>query len=337
MMFSCEVPLAVVRVFQGDFVRRCTWIVDRKFVENAWSVGNKMLLTEPISVDELRDLAILETLGLLEEVDEAKFERAFAGLSPDQQAELLDLQSAVAVEIAAAGDEEPDRALRYKVLARLASEIDQDASACGPIASIGERVRAIGSDARSTPGLAPAEADANLMIVVRRMRRSSMIWRAATFVLGSSLIALVVIQQQTTNLSSRLLDLADNNISLKELQGKLDGIGFPENDARLLFDSTTARSVAMAGSTGAGILVIEEAGEAPGHGMMMLFDMPDSTMVRLVAFEPGSTEVPVVLYEGEVGRFSASPIDLQGRSLQGLAFEIREAGTDKVLLKNSLA
>ena len=50
-----------------------------------------MLLTEPISVDELRDLAILETLGLLEEVDEAKFERAFAGLSPDQQAELLDL------------------------------------------------------------------------------------------------------------------------------------------------------------------------------------------------------------------------------------------------------
>ena len=296
-----------------------------------------MLLTEPISLDELRDLAILETLGLLEEVDEAKFERAFAALSPDQQAELLDLQSAVAVEIAAAGDEEPDRALRYKVLARLASEIDQDASACGPIASIGERVRAIGSDARSTPGLAPAEADANLMIVVRRMRRSSMIWRAATFVLGSSLIALVVIQQQTTNLSSRLLDLADNNISLKELQGQLDEIGFPENDARLLFDSTTARSVAMAGSAGAGILVIEEAGEAPGHGMMMLFDMPDSTMVRLVAFEPGSTEVPVVLYEGEVGRFSASPIDLEGRSLQGLAFEIREAGTDKVLLKNSHA
>ena len=84
-------------------------------------------------------------------------------------------------------------------------------------------------------------------------------------------------------------------------------------------------------------LVIEEAGEAPGHGMMMLFDMPDSTMVRLVAFEPGSTEVPVVLYEGEVGRFSASPIDLEGRSVQGLAFEIREAGTDKVLLKNSLA
>lgn len=296
-----------------------------------------MLLTEPISVDELRDLAILETLGLLEEVDEAKFERAFAGLSPDQQAELLDLQSAVAVEIAAAGDEEPDRALRYKVLARLASEIDQDASACGPIASIGERVRAIGSDARTTTGLAPAEADANLMIVVRRMRRSSMIWRAATFVLGSSLIALVVIQQQTTNLSSRLLDLADNNISLKELQGQLDEIGFPENNARLLFDSTTARSVAMAGSTGAGILVIEEAGEAPGHGMMMLFDIPDSTMVRLVTFEPGSTEVPVVLYEGEVGRFSASPIDLEGRSLQGLAFEIREAGTDKVLLKNSLA
>ena len=288
-------------------------------------------------MEELRDLAILETLGLLEEVDEAKFERAFAGLSPDQQAELLDLQSAVAVEIAAAGDEEPDRALRYKVLARLAAEIDQDESACGPIASIGDRVRAIGSDARVTPGLTPAEADANLMIVVRRMRRSSMIWRAAAFVLGSSLIALVVIQQQTASLSARLLDLADNNISLKELQGRLDGIGFPENDARLLFDSSTARSIALSGSTGAGILVIEEAGEAPGHGMMMLFDMPVSTMVRLVVFEPDSPEAPVQLYEGSVGRFSASPIDLQSRSLQGLAFEIREVGTGKVLLASSLA
>ena len=296
-----------------------------------------MLLTEPMALEELRDLAILETLGLLEEVDEAKFERAFAGLSPDQQAELLDLQSAVAVEIAAAGDEEPDRALRYKVLARLAAEIDQDESACGPIASIGDRVRAIGSDARVTPGLTPAEADANLMIVVRRMRRSSMIWRAAAFVLGSSLIALVVIQQQTASLSARLLDLADNNISLKELQGRLDGIGFPENDARLLFDSSTARSIALSGSTGAGILVIEEAGEAPGHGMMMLFDMPVSTMVRLVVFEPDSPEAPVQLYEGSVGRFSASPIDLQSRSLQGLAFEIREVGTGKVLLASSLA
>jgi hypothetical protein len=296
-----------------------------------------MLLMEPMAVDELRDLAILETLGLLEEVDEAKFERAFGGLSPDQQAELLDLQSAVAVEIAAAGDEEPDRALRYKVLARLASEIDQDASACGPIASIGDRVRAIGSDARTASGLGAVESAPESMIDVRRMRRSSMIWRAAAFVLGSSLIALVVIQQQTASLSRGLLDLADNNVSLKELQGRLGGIGFPENDARLLLDSSTARSIALAGSTGAGILVIEEAGEMPGQGMMMLFDMPASTVVRLVAFEPDAPEVPVVLYEGTVGRFSASPIDLQGRSLQGLAFEIREVGTEKVLLRNSLA
>lgn len=295
------------------------------------------MLTEPLAVEELRDLAILETLGLLEEVDEAKFERAFADLTPDQQAELLDLQSAVAVEIAGAGDEEPDRALRYKVLARLASEIDQDASACGPIASIGERVRAIGNDARTGAASAMADSTPESMIDVRRMRRSSLVWRAATFVLGSSLIAMIVIQQQTANLSGRLLDLADNNISLKELQGRLGEIGFPENDARLLFDSSTARSIAMAGSTGAGMLVIEEAGEAPGHGMMLLFDMPASTMIRLVAFEPGSAEVPVLLYEGTVGRFSASPIDLQGRSLQGLAFEIREVDTEKVLLRNSLA
>lgn len=292
-----------------------------------------MLQMESMAVEELRDLAILETLGLLEEVDEARFERAFVDLSPDQQAELLDLQSAVAVEIAGAGDEEPDRALRYKVLARLASEIDHDDSACGPIASIGDRVRAIGSETRGTqePVAAGSPMD------VRRMRRTSMIWRAATFVLGSSLIALVVIQQQTASLSSRLLDLADNNISLKELQGRLGGIGFPEHEARLLLDSSTARSVAMAGGAGAGILLIEEAGETPGQGMMMLFDMPASADVELVAFDSESPGSPVVLFEGTVGRFSASPIDLGGRAIQGLAFEIRERGTGRVLLRSDLA
>ena len=65
-----------------------------------------MNLSEPISLNNLREMAMLEALGLLDSVDESKFEESFGGLSPALQAELLDLQAAVAAEIAAAGDEE---------------------------------------------------------------------------------------------------------------------------------------------------------------------------------------------------------------------------------------
>ena len=112
-----------------------------------------MNLLESIPLNELREMAMLEALGLLDSVDESRFEETFGGLSPAQQAELLDLQAAVSAEIAAAGEEKPDRALRYKVLARLASEIDQDQVACGPIASIGAR-----SQGRSMPSAAKASS-----------------------------------------------------------------------------------------------------------------------------------------------------------------------------------
>ena len=47
-----------------------------------------MNLSEPISLNELREMAMLEALGLLDSVDESKFEESFGDLSPAQQAEL---------------------------------------------------------------------------------------------------------------------------------------------------------------------------------------------------------------------------------------------------------
>jgi hypothetical protein len=185
-----------------------------------------MNLSEPISLNNLREMAMLEALGLLDSVDESKFEESFGGLSPALQAELLDLQAAVAAEIAAAGDEEPDRALRYKVLARLASEIERDEVACGPIASIGSRTRRLAASASKAQGA--AEGEYGGASTEHRLRRSAMIWRAAAFVLGSSLLALVVIQQQSLALSGRILELADSNIAFKGLVEPLAKTAEPE-------------------------------------------------------------------------------------------------------------
>ena len=192
-----------------------------------------MNLSEPISLNELREMAMLEALGLLDSVDESKFEESFGDLSPAQQAELLDLQAAVAAEIAAAGDEEPDRSLRYKVLARLASEIEHDELACGPIASIGSRTRRLAASKNQRE----AEGGFGGVSNEQRLRRSAMIWRAAAFVLGSSLLALVVIQQQSLALSGRILELADSNIAFKGLVERLDENGYPTSEIEPLLRS----------------------------------------------------------------------------------------------------
>ena len=219
-----------------------------------------------ISLNELREMAMLEALGLLDSVDESKFEESFGDLSPAQQAELLDLQAAVAAEIAAAGDEEPDRSLRYKVLARLASEIEHDELACGPIASIGSRTPddlAGLEDINEKRRVASADVSNE-----QRLRRSAMIWRAAAFVLGSSLLALVVIQQQSLALSGRILELADSNIAFKGLVERLDESGYPTSQSNPSFDRRPRRRSRSAGSAGGGacFVIVETAGRDMRHG-----------------------------------------------------------------------
>ena len=81
-------------------------------------------LSEPGEFRDLRDLAIREVVQLLDEHESVRLESSFSGLTPDQQAEILDLQAAVAREINAAGEESPDRSLRYRVLARVAEAIE---------------------------------------------------------------------------------------------------------------------------------------------------------------------------------------------------------------------
>lgn len=292
-----------------------------------------MNLLESIPLNELREMAMLEALGLLDSVDESRFEETFGGLSPAQQAELLDLQAAVSAEIAAAGEEKPDRALRYKVLARLASEIDQEQVACGPIASIGAR-----SQGRSMPSAAKASSvtsDGNgSMMVEHRLRRSAMIWRAAAFVLGSSLLALVVIQQQSLALSGRILELAESNIAFKGLVERLDESGYPTSQFEPLLRSTTQETVAFSGLSGGGacLVIVETAGRDNGTGMVLLFDMPRAQSIELVAIDRDDSAGETTLFSGDVSQFAAASIDLGGRPIKNVRFELRDAETGEVLM-----
>ena len=85
----------------------------------------------------VKDFAMREALGLLEDLESERFEVAFEQMTPDEQAAVLDLQAAVVREVAGAGDETPDRALRYRVLARMTEEMASDPATRGPLATIG--------------------------------------------------------------------------------------------------------------------------------------------------------------------------------------------------------
>ena len=74
---------------------------------------------------DLRGQAVLDALGLLDEVESAQFERAFHDAPPSVQADLRAVQAAVAVDPAFLADGEPSPDLRLKTLARVMTAVEQ--------------------------------------------------------------------------------------------------------------------------------------------------------------------------------------------------------------------
>ena len=92
------------------------------------------------SRDELRELATLEVIGCLDEVESARLERLFEAARPSVQSEVRALQAQIAVEPSLRSAEAVPEDLRLRVLARLATAIEEAERAQAPLASIG-RVR----------------------------------------------------------------------------------------------------------------------------------------------------------------------------------------------------
>lgn len=90
-----------------------------------------------ITRDELLELAIADAMGVLDTVDSARFERAFAAAVPSLQAEVRAMQDRVVADRALLSDELPPASLRLKTLARVASAIEHERAAAAPIATIG--------------------------------------------------------------------------------------------------------------------------------------------------------------------------------------------------------
>lgn len=247
----------------------------------------------------LRDLAIREVVQLLDDHESVELESGFMDLTPDQQAEILDLQAAVAREINAAGDEMPERSLRYRVLARVSEAIENDAEAVAPIASIGRhasrsaRSPIVASDS-TTPRVDVSSVSWGRM-------RTELGWRTAALVFGAALVVLGVMHWRTSDSLDRFERYAIGELPYQDLL---------EQDAsmaafQVLLRSATKKEYSLSAATGHGsarvvyepktnsnmleglVIVDQLAGDTETVQLLILGDDGTETLIGQSDVSPG--------------------------------------------------
>jgi len=161
---------------------------------------------------DLRGQAVLDALGLLDEVESAQFERAFRDAPPSVQADLRAVQAAVAVDPAFLADGEPSPDLRLKTLARVMTAVEQQEVQFAPIAQIGRTsARTERRPVRSIDANELVEQAMELSALrkdVERFTRSSYYWRAAAIALTAALTVALVFEVTTSQLALRITQYA---------------------------------------------------------------------------------------------------------------------------------
>ena len=260
-----------------------------------------------ISREELLELAVADAIGVLDEVDTARFERAFSSAAPSLQAEVRVAQDRVALDRMLLVDEQPPASLRLKTLARVAAAIELEAAGAAPIAMIGpargytaERASA-GASAVAGSDSSPREVidhESREAIVREILERSAMerrppqhLWRAAALFLFAALVVALYFHSEQRAISERMMNFVDGRMSADAVWA----IG----RATAGFDFANARQLKVyeknvpdnAGATGIALRVGSGAG--PGGGSLLVDPANESKLVHAY-FDESSNQICVV-------------------------------------------
>ncbi len=150
-----------------------------------------MTSPEPMTRQELLELAALDALGLLDRYEAALYTRSFHYASAPVQDEIVRLQAEIVSDESLLPEEEPDDSLRERVLRKVAEAIEREASEFAPLATIGRRRHGPGeSDGRSALGA------------------SGQFWRAAAFVMAGAVVVLAYFSAEANRSSNEMARLA---------------------------------------------------------------------------------------------------------------------------------
>ena len=154
-----------------------------------------MTSPEPMTRQELLELAALDALGLLDRYEAALYTRSFHYASAPVQDEIVRLQAEIVSDESLLPEEEPDGSLRERVLRKVAEAIEREASEFAPLATIGRRRRH-----------GPGESDGRLAFGA-----SGQFWRAAAFVMAGAVVVLAYFSTEANRSSNEIARLAITN------------------------------------------------------------------------------------------------------------------------------
>ena len=102
-----------------------------------------MTSPNPLTREDLLELAALDALGLLDEFDTAHYTRSFHDAPVAVQDEIKQRQAELAADTMLLPDEGPTPSLRQRVLDAVAEAVEEKDQELAPIAQIGQRYRAM--------------------------------------------------------------------------------------------------------------------------------------------------------------------------------------------------
>ncbi len=154
-----------------------------------------MTSPEPMTRQELLELAALDALGLLDRYEAALYTRSFHYASAPVQDEIVRLQAEIVSDESLLPLDEPDSSLRERVLRKVAEAIEREASEFAPLATIGRRRRH-----------GPGETGGHLAFGA-----SGQFWRAAAFVMAGAVVVLAYFSSEANRTSNEIARLALTN------------------------------------------------------------------------------------------------------------------------------
>ena len=197
-----------------------------------------------ISREELLELATADALGVIDEVDSARFERAFAASVPSLQAEVRALQDRIAVDPNLLSTEQAPASLRLKTLAHVAAAREEHAAP--PIATIGP-ARPVGSRASGTRQ--QIDRDALVREILERTalerRPTQHVWRAAALFLFAALVVALYFESQQRATSARLMDFVDRKLvdeAMQAVASATAGFDFAQSRELAVLDAAGNRA-----------------------------------------------------------------------------------------------
>ncbi len=273
-----------------------------------------MTSVEPLTREELLELASLDAFGLLDDFEAKLFTRSFHVAPATVQDEVLRMQAEVAGDLRLLPGEMPDPALRERVLKAVAAAIARGDEKLAPLARIGRRRR---HDDNSEDRFG--------------LNRSGLFWRAASFVMaGASLIMayfLAIGYQSSTELA-RAAIYADAK--------KLEVLLKPPNKTFLLDDSVKVNLNSVDETvTCEGALYLNERTR---QVLIVVDDLPRTEgreYVLQVQRKSGGTE-PLQAFAG-LGGFDGIRVDDLAADLFAaeVTWQIAELATGAVLLTSA--